>query len=81
MIVLSYLVQAHATEETERANTAEAEVGRLGQQLQDKSSEGQGWQQQLQQAQQDLSAASVPLTLTRCFACLLILCLAPINGN
>ena len=56
------IVQAHAAQEKERANTAEAEVGRLGQELQDKSSEGQGWQQQLQQAQQELSAAMVPLT-------------------
>lgn len=53
------IVQAHATEETERANNAEAEVDRLGQEVNSRGSEGRGWQQQLQQAQQDLSAALV----------------------
>lgn len=56
------IVQARATQEVERADTAEAEVGRLGQELQDKRSEGQGWELELQQAQENLLAARVCLT-------------------
>ena len=54
-----FIVQAQMME---RANTAEAEVGRLSQEVQTRSNEGQGWHQELQQAQQELSAAQVCLT-------------------
>ena len=53
------MLQARAGQETERANTAEAEVARLEQAVHNKSSEGRGWQQQLHQAQHDLLAAQV----------------------
>ena len=55
-------MQARAEQETERANTAEAEVSRLQQELQSKSSKGRERQVQLEQAQHDLSAAQVSRT-------------------
>lgn len=58
--------QARAGQETERANTAEAEVARLEQAVHTKSSQGHGWQQELHQAQQDLLAAQVLPTLLLC---------------
>ena len=55
-------MQAYADQETERANKAEAEVGRLEQEVQSRSSEGHGWQAELHQAQQDLLVAQVLVT-------------------
>lgn len=56
------LVQAFVSQETERANRAEAQVGRLEQEVQGRHIEGREWYQELQQAQQDLLAAQVLLT-------------------
>lgn len=67
------ILQAQAGQQTERANTAEAEVARLQQAVQTKSSEGRGWQQELQQAHLDLHAAQVSLTQLLCLS----LCTSP----
>ena len=53
------MVQAFAGQETDRADSAEAQVASLSQQVQSRSSEGRAWFAQLQQAQQDLLAAQV----------------------
>lgn len=57
----SCLLQERARQQTERANSAEAQVARLQQEVQSRSSEGHGWQAELHQAQQDLLAAQVLL--------------------
>ena len=54
------VMQALASQETDRANTADTEVARLEQEVQ--SSEGSGWYRELQQAQQDLLVAQVLFT-------------------
>ena len=53
------MVQAFAGQETDRADSAEAQVASLNEEVRSRSSEGRAWFQQLQQAQQDLLAAQV----------------------
>lgn len=56
------MLQNRAQQETERANAAEAVVSRLEQEAQTRNNEGRARQGELEQAQQDLSAAQVKHT-------------------